>query len=471
MPTSTGGTRVTAERASSTFEDHNQALFRVPTAQLHSQFSNLYFTRLNELTPRVEAAAKARWGPAAFEHQVKTLDAELDRPALIVGTLYKEMKGKPNIMDEVGRDVLEALSGAEERAVTKYCGPDDTLVLEDDSGRIALRLPPQLADDVLVTGVVVCVRGKLTEAGDLAVEDLCLPGIPPQRALRTVPGGGDRYVALVSGLHIGHATQDMLPLQMLAEHLTGQLGCDEDHRLQANIVRLIIAGNAASNPATAGSDSAGGNRQPADALKKMAPEEQRTLAESVRTLDQFLTAVSSAMPVDLMPGSDDPCNYLLPQQPFHSCMLPHSSQLATLNLSTNPYCCDVDGVRFLGSSGQPLDDMQRYLPSEDRMRTLSQSLEFQHLAPTTPDTLGCYPFEEHDPFIVTECPHVYFAGNQPRFETAEVEGPAGQKIRSILVPDFASEHTCVLVNLDTLECRPVSFAGFQQTPDAEPMAL
>ena len=61
-----------------------------------------------------------------------------------------------------------------------------------------------------------------------------------------------------------------------------------------------------------------------------------------------------------MPGSDDPCNYLLPQQPFHSCMLPHSSQLATLNLSTNPYCCDVDGVRFLGSSGQPLDDMQRF---------------------------------------------------------------------------------------------------------------
>ena len=40
-------------------------------------------------------------------------------------------------------------------------------------------------------------------------------------------------------------------------------------------------------------------------------------------------------------------------------MLPHASQMATLNLCTNPYCCDVDGVRVLGTSGQPIDDMQR----------------------------------------------------------------------------------------------------------------
>jgi hypothetical protein len=30
-------------------------------------------------------------------------------------------------------------------------------------------------------------------------------------------------------------------------------------------------------------------------------------------------------------------------------LLPHSSQLATLNLCTNPYCCDVDGVRIVGN--------------------------------------------------------------------------------------------------------------------------
>ena len=38
-------------------------------------------------------------------------------------------------------------------------------------------------------------------------------------------------------------------------------------------------------------------------------------------------------------------------------------------------------------------------------------------------------------------------------------GAAGQKTRVVCVPDFAEEHTCVLVNLRTLECKPLTFAG------------
>ena len=95
------------------------------------------------------------------------------------------------------------------------------------------------------------------------------------------------------------------------------------------------------------------------------------------------------------------------------------------------------------------------------MKTLARSLEFQHLAPTAPDTLGCYPFEDKpdDPFVVRTSPHIYFAGNQPRFEASFVEGPAGQRVRTIMVPDFQREHTCVLVSLDTLECKPLVFSG------------
>jgi DNA polymerase delta subunit 2 len=455
-----GGRRVPAERTASTFEDHNAAQFGVPTTSFDHQFANLYFARLAELRPRAEAAACAKWGESVLEQRVKTLDAEPDSEALIVGTVYNEMKNKPNIMDEFTRDVLEERPAADESDATKYCGDDDVLLLEDDSGRLALRMPEGLSSRVLITGVVVAVRGKLNETGELLVEDICLPGLPPQRALNPTRLG-DRYVALVSGLHIGHSTQSMLPLQLLIEHLTGQLGCDEDHRLQANIVRLIIAGNAACAPTSGSSD--GGGWQASDVLKKMAQSEQKALADNVRTLDQFLTAASASMPVDVMPGSDDPSSFLLPQQPLHPCMLPHASQLSTLNLCTNPYCCDIDGVRFLGSSGQPLDDMQRYLPSDDRLGTLAASLEFQHLAPTAPDTLGCYPFETNDPFIVRECPHVYFAGNQPRFGTTEVCGAAGQRVRTILVPDFGIDQTCVLVNLDSLECRPISFAGFGES--------
>lgn len=36
--------------------------------------------------------------------------------------------------------------------------------------------------------------------------------------------------------------------------------------------------------------------------------------------------------------------------------------------------------------------------------------------------LGCYPFTDRDPFFVESCPHVYFAGNQDKFETSILKG-------------------------------------------------
>ena len=29
---------------------------------------------------------------------------------------------------------------------------------------------------------------------------------------------------------------------------------------------------------------------------------------------------------------------------------------------------------------------------------------------------GCYPFYGADPFMLNECPHIYFVGNQPEFK-------------------------------------------------------
>lgn len=53
------------------------------------------------------------------------------------------------------------------------------------------------------------------------------------------------------------------------------------------------------------------------------------------------------------------------------------------------------------------------------------------------------------------------AGNQPKFESKLVEGPDGQRVRAVLVPDFSVDPTCVLVNLRTLECESISFAGLE----------
>jgi DNA polymerase delta subunit 2 len=70
---------------------------------------------------------------------------------------------------------------------------------------------------------------------------------------------------------------------------------------------------------------------------------------------------------------------------------------------------------------------------------------------------GCYPFSSNDPFILQSTPHVYFVGNQPKFETKLVEGPEGQRCRIVLLPRFCETGEVVMVNTSSLEVKLHSF--------------
>ncbi len=80
-------------------------------------------------------------------------------------------------------------------------------------------------------------------------------------------------------------------------------------------------------------------------------------------------------------------------------------------------------------------------------------------APTAPDTLACYPFLDRDPFVISDCPHVFFAGNQPSFATREIIGLQQQKVRLVCIPDFSTTSTVVLVNLADLSTHPITFSS------------
>ncbi|GAA6074449.1 DNA polymerase delta subunit 2 [Tachysurus ichikawai] len=168
-----------------------------------------------------------------------------------------------------------------------------------------------------------------------------------------------------------------------------------------------------------------------------------------------------------MPGEFDPTNYALPQQPLHSCMFPLCGSYRTLQLVTNPYQAAVDGVRFLGTSGQNVSDIVKYSSVDDHLDILENTLRLQHLAPTAPDTLGCYPFYQKDPFILSECPHVYFSGNAPSYQSRRITGPEGQEVLLVTIPEFSSTQTACLVNLRTLECEPIRFSAFSTEDDEE----
>jgi DNA polymerase delta subunit 2 len=307
-----------------------------------------------------------------------------------------------------------------------------------------------------VTGVCLAVRGVEEEGGYFRVNSVCFPGPGPQKdptsSSSTATGLGgcnkssqkeDKFVALVSGLNLGEEKQDCLPVQLLVDYVTGLMG----DPLANRITRMVVAGNLSREVTEVPMHD--------KSNKKAASEGVNTLKES----DLFLTQVASSMPVDLMPGPSDPCNVSLPQQPFHRCLLPSTTCYENLGRVTNPHRFSVDEVSFLGTSGQNVDDVMKYVEHEDRLGAIASTLEWCHSTPTAPDTVPCFPFQDKDPFLVKDCPHVCFVGNQPKLETGILHGPQGQRVRVIALPKFAETPTCVLVNLKDLSCHPITFSA------------
>ena len=78
-------------------------------------------------------------------------------------------------------------------------------------------------------------------------------------------------------------------------------------------------------------------------------------------------------------------------------------------------------------------------------------MEWAHLAPNCPDTLGAFPLNESDPFIIDKCPHVLFTANEKNFQTKTFKGNEGQTVQLLSIPSFSDTLSVVQINLRTLE--------------------
>ena len=99
----------------------------------------------------------------------------------------------------------------------------------------------------------------------------------------------------------------------------------------------------------------------------------------------------------------------------------------------------------------------RYSEEDDVLNIMENNLIQRHVCPTAPDTLPCHPFTDKEPFIIDECPHLYFTGNQDSFATREVRTEGNQQTRLVSVPCFSRCGIVVLFNLRTFECHPMFF--------------
>ncbi|PKY02107.1 DNA polymerase delta subunit 2 [Aspergillus campestris IBT 28561] len=494
--------------------------FQLPPGQdrhYQQQYGDMYFLRLAKLKPAAEQIALEAWDgfSIAGEHARRVdrvLDVRQGELCWVAGTIFMDMPLKPNILDDLTKENF-TLAPPPRPTYLDLAHPESTqIMLEDESGRLRLT-GNMLRSTPLVTGAIVAVLGTENRNGDFEAIDIKVPDFAPQprRWERDADQKrtGKGKIALVSGLGITGTSSDTLSLELLSDYLLGYTGSTtaaaQDGALPdpSSITRLVIAGNSLGARVTTGSsiDSAAGKKKAGP--RKYGYDASAYNPSPITQLDAFLAELLPSIPVTLMSGESDPANFALPQQPIHRAMFPRARAYCApppsgdgepepgwFDSVTNPWEGDVDGWRLWGSSGQNVDDVLRYLDfgdpegddpegdAEPRMRVMEAMLRWRCGVPTAPDTLWSYPFQSHDPFVMESCPHLFFAGNQPRFKTTVIEGDSplklngdvemtdadepsgGPRVRLLSVPRFRETGELVLVDAETLEVEVVQIGTF-----------
>ena len=365
-----------------------------------------------------------------------------------------------------------------------YCNDKDTLVLEDESGRV--ELAGDIDIDSLATGVVVAVEGVVGHTGIMTVSKVHFPDMVPQDPVEESVSDDDVSILLISGLDCGGADGSIsLKRELLVDYLTGHFAAQQG----ANVARVVIAGGGCTKPIKPE------NLMPYGSWsnnKKKVTEDTSNATLPMRELDLFLGELcAGGIPVDYIPGLHDPTNANWPQKPLHSCLLPNAECFVNmLSRCPNPYEAKMGGKCFLGSDGLNISDLRRFITKkitsemEDEvddegntieptaetvemtpLEALECSLKFNHMAPTGPDSLPTFPFkkEDGDPFVLENTPHVYFAGNCEEFETKLVESE-GATTRLVCIPSFAETGQAILMNLKSLDCTVIEFGDVPTGP-------
>ncbi|CAN6634715.1 DNA polymerase delta small subunit [Trichomonascus vanleenenianus] len=442
----------------------------------NQQYCNIYFARLRQLRSIVAEQASRAWDgmkvgkDLTVERVDKVLDVRQGKLVWILGTVYKEMQFKPDILKEVTRSQY----GAPEPQPEKYFNMDtDQVLLEDESGRIELTGDFVRSQQTLVTGCVVAVLGTENLSSKFEVVDIKFPEYAPQAPLQPQlePAQRRRYLAFVSGIMAGDKSEDPRRLEMLSEFLCGELGGEEDQAsIESEIVSVVIAGDSINQRKdlflSEGVMKAIDNSS--SEQRKFGKKKDTYNPDATRAFDDFLSEVLGSVPVTILPGKNDPSSVSMPEQPLHAALLMKSAKQAVgsnvLSRLTNPAWFEVNGVHVFGTSGQVIDDMYKYGDYNDRLKLMDLTMRWRHSAPTCPDTLSSYPYNEDiDPYIMEKTPHIYFAGNQPSFCTRLVQSKDSNGkdvvIRYVSIPRFVTTGEVVLVDMDTLEVKNVSIGA------------
>jgi DNA polymerase delta subunit 2 len=179
------------------------------------------------------------------KHVERVLDVRQGELVWVVGTVYMDLPLKPNVLEDLARDVPQSSKlGWFKHFITapppreKYIDENGNvaMMLEDESGRIELS-GSRVFREGLVTGCVIGVLGSETTGGQFDVVDVCLPEMAPQakwedkmgisgkKRKLIVDNDNPNYIAFASGLDISGDMHESLETHLMMEYLTGELLC------------------------------------------------------------------------------------------------------------------------------------------------------------------------------------------------------------------------------------------------------
>ncbi|KAK4533807.1 hypothetical protein CCYA_CCYA19G4689 [Cyanidiococcus yangmingshanensis] len=409
--------------AKTTYQNLDQEWgFATPTGTMEhvnymQQYSQLYFCRLVEMRNSFERACH-------FD-RIPVSQLPSGQVSWVVGIIFKQMPMKPTVLKSYADDIMLPVP---ELRLLNYTSDSDRVFVEDESGRIECIFTSADHKHELVTGMVVALQGTAREDGYFYVD---LEQLPPVCAPVPRPWSENtktQYVCFVSGVNVSAPAA-----QLFLDYVTGCMRVDLDR--VRSLTRIVIAGN---------------------------------LRGDRKLIDAYLTTLASRVPVDLMPGAEDPANAAFPQQPWHRILLPQATAVNDsanrLVRCSNPHAFTVNHCLFLGTSGQNVENICRFSRITSSLDALERLLESGHLAPTAPDTIACTPQAERDPLVLRQTPHVFFAGNTDGFGCrklilggeAQTEN-SSRTVTLLSIPRFELRETAVLLALPELVAVPLHF--------------
>ncbi|CAK59017.1 unnamed protein product (macronuclear) [Paramecium tetraurelia] len=404
-----------------------------------AQYSHIYYMRYLNLSKRFENNSN----DSQFIELIQKIQNQ-QGTIKAIGTIFKEMKLKPYYFSSNSNKTLQ-----------NYVSNEDVCYLEDSSGRVKLQIHnailclPNRKDKIvnvsdLVTGITLMIEGQIVANNIVKVERFYLPQLPEAPLFK--PLNLTSYLCLISGLNY-NASECTTKYRHMIDYMQGNLYSGEGSEIPYNISQVIILGNLYSKL-----------EEPIDQQVQNPQQDFKGVYSkiqlNIKGVDELISQLVSVTPVAIMPGVNEPVSQMFPQTPLHRSFFPESLEKSKqLIFLTNPSEFSLGELKVLGTSGQNIQDIKKcsLIKDQSDVDLLEMTLFYGHIAPTAPDTLISYPQQKQDPFVLSELPNIYFAGNMSKFGTKI----AAENVRIVSVPAFSETGTICLINLHTLECFPV----------------